>query len=96
MNIVRLEEIADPGDAHVIEAAVKTQATVIVTDNIRHFPAAILNPLNLEAPTADAFISDTIDLDQGRAVAVLRLMRERFKSPTKPLRDCCWIWRWMA
>ncbi len=73
--------LPDPGDAHVIAAAVKTRASVIVTDNLRHFPIDILFPLNLEARNADGFIADTIDLDQARAVAAVKAMRLRLKKP---------------
>ena len=73
--------LPDPGDAHVIAAAAKTQASMIVTENLKHFPAAILEKLNMEAKSADAFIADTIALDEGRAVAAIRQMRARFKKP---------------
>ena len=73
--------LSDPNDAHVVAAALKTQAAVIVTDNLRHFPDRILLPLNLFARSADDFIADTIDLDAGRAIAAIRQMRERFARP---------------
>lgn len=81
--VASLRELPDPDDAHVIAAAVKTRASVIVTDNLKHFPAGLLVPLDLEAKTADAFLADTIDLDIGRAVAAIRRMRERFNRPEK-------------
>ena len=74
--------LPDPDDAHVIAAAVKTQAAMIVTENLKDFPSTILDPLNLDAKSADAFIADTVALDEGRAVAAIRNMRERFKRPT--------------
>jgi predicted nucleic acid-binding protein len=73
--------LPDPGDAHVLAAAMKTQAAMIVTENLRDFPAEVLGPLNIEAKSADAFLADTINLDVGRAVAALRIMRERFSRP---------------
>lgn len=75
--------LPDPDDRHVVAAALKTQASVIVTDNLKDFPAAVLAPLNLEARSADAFIADTIALDPGRAVAAIRKMRERLQRPEK-------------
>lgn len=73
--------LPDPGDAHVVAAAIKTQAAMIVTENLRHFPPATLSALNMEAKSADEFIADTIALDEGRAVAAIRQMRARFKKP---------------
>ena len=73
--------LPDPGDAHVVAAAIKTQAAMIVTENLKDFPAAILATLDMEAKSADEFIADTIALDEGRAVAAIRRMRERFEKP---------------
>lgn len=75
--------LPDPDDAHVIAAALKTQAAVIVTDNLKHFPGRLLAGLNLEARNADTFIADTIALDPGRAVAAIRTMRIRLQRPEK-------------
>lgn len=77
------QNLPDPNDAHVIAAALKTQAAVIVTDNMKDFPANLLASLNLEARSADAFIADTVALDPGRAVAAIRTMRQRLKKPEK-------------
>ncbi|MEO8924520.1 MAG: PIN domain-containing protein [Caldimonas sp.] len=81
--VASLSDLPDQGDAHVVAAALKTRASVIVTENLKHFPASILEPLDLEAKSADAFIADTISLDPGRAVAAIRQMRERFNRPEK-------------
>ncbi|HNQ73436.1 MAG TPA: PIN domain-containing protein [Verrucomicrobiota bacterium] len=39
----------DEGDRHVLAAAIKSGVTVIVTFNLRHFPAAVLQPWKIEA-----------------------------------------------
>ena len=75
--------LPDPGDVHVLAAAIKTRASIIVTDNLRDFPAEVLAPLDLEAKSADAFLADTIDLDEARAVVAVRTMRQRFSRPGK-------------
>lgn len=76
-----LPALPDPGDGHVIAAAIKARADVIVTENLRHFPASVLATFGMEAKTADAFLADTIDLDIGKAVPAIRLMRERLRRP---------------
>lgn len=73
--------LPDPDDAHVIAAALKTQAAIIVTDNLRDFPSGLMLALGMEAKSTDAFLADTIDLDHGRAVAALAEMRSRLKQP---------------
>jgi hypothetical protein len=75
--------LPDPNDVHVVAAALKTQAATIVTDNLKHFPDALMSPLHIEARSPDAFIADTIALDPGRAVAAISRMRLRFKRPEK-------------
>jgi hypothetical protein len=73
----------DKDDLHVVAAALKTQASVIVTENLKHFPEGKMRALNVEVRSADDFIADTIELDAPRAVAAIRRMRERFKKPEK-------------
>jgi predicted nucleic acid-binding protein len=73
--------LPDPTDAHVLAAALKTKADVIVTDNLKHFPIERLTAFGLEVRTTDMFIADTITLDEGRAVPAIRQMRERSRKP---------------
>lgn len=75
--------LPDPNDAHVLAAAIRTGASVIVTENLSDFPTEIIQPLGLEARSADAFVADTISLDPGRAVEAIRRMRARLIRPEK-------------
>jgi len=81
------QALPDPKDRHVLAAALKTQAAMIVTENLADFPATVLGPLNIEAKSADAFIADTLSLDVGRGVAAVRPMRERFRRPEMAAND---------
>lgn len=71
----------DPDDRHVVAAALKIRASTIVTENLRHFPANLLEPLNIEARSTDSFLADTVVLEPERAVAALRDMRHRLRRP---------------
>jgi hypothetical protein len=59
--------LPDAGDAHVLAAALKTGAHIIVTDNLKDFPKSVLKPLNLEALSTDQFVANTIALDGPRS-----------------------------
>ncbi|RPI32333.1 MAG: PIN domain-containing protein [Actinomycetota bacterium] len=50
------------GDRHVLAAAINARADVIVTDNLRHFPQEVCEPLGIEVQTADQFLSAAFDL----------------------------------
>lgn len=58
--------LPDQNDAHVLAGALKTGASVIVTENLKHFPVEILAPINLDVRSAVSFIADTVALDDGR------------------------------
>lgn len=73
--------IPDQDDIHVLAAAIKCRASIIVTENIKHFPVELLAAWNLEAITSDEFIANTIDLSQQKAIAAISQMRIRFKRP---------------
>ncbi len=74
-------DLPDPDDRHVLAAAVKGSASLIVTENLGDFPEAILSQYGIEACTADEFIVNTIQLYTTDAVAALREMRSRYDAP---------------
>lgn len=55
----------DPKDRHVLAAAVRAQADLIVTYNRRHFPAASLEAWEIEVRGPSAFLRGLYDLDAG-------------------------------
>lgn len=74
-------ELPDPKDCHVLAAAIKTNANVIVTNNIKDFPKDYLSSYGLSAKTADDFLTDIIDLNVEQAVNAFREMVLNRRNP---------------
>jgi len=66
--------LPDEKDRHVLAAAIKTNANVIVTNNIKDFPNEYLSNFGLTAKTADDFLTDTIDLNNELAIEAFRAL----------------------
>lgn len=75
--------LPDPGDRHVLAAAIKARADVIVTNNLRDFPIAILGRYGIEAQSPDDFIANLLDLNAGSVVAAVKQVRQRLKKPPR-------------
>ena len=67
----------DPGDRHVLAAAVKCGAQSIVTFNIRHFRDEHLEPWGVEALTPDDFLFHQFYLDPALAIRKLCIQGQR-------------------
>jgi len=65
-------KLPDPGDRHVLAAAVVGRCAGIITSNVRHFPANLVDPLGIEIIHPDEFIVNIIDLHPSRAVAACK------------------------
>jgi predicted nucleic acid-binding protein len=60
--LIEAMRLPDPDDRHVLAAALVARADVIVTRNLRDFPAEALTPYNIEAQHPDEFVRHLIDL----------------------------------
>ena len=83
--------LPDPDDRHVLAAAIMSRTDVVVTDNLRDFPPAAVEPLDIEAMTADAFLAHLHDLHPDEVLAAMRALRRAYRhppySPGELLRD---------
>ena len=68
-------------DCHVLAAAIKTNAHVIVTNNIKDFPEAVLKDYGIKAKTADDFLTDLIDLNGETAIEAFKEMVLHKRNP---------------
>lgn len=63
--------LPDPNDRHVVAGAIVARADMIVTANIKDFPAAELDRFDLHAKTPDDFLLDLMDLDPDKMVETI-------------------------
>lgn len=80
-------DLPDQGDAHVMAAALKVQAQVIVTNNLKHFPSEVLSPWGLEAKHPDDFLMDQFYLDAVELHVAVRNMSEAYRNPPLDVDD---------
>ncbi|WP_420010780.1 hypothetical protein [Tateyamaria sp.] len=74
--------LPDENDRHVVAAAIKVRAQLIVTDNLRDFPSDALEKFELQAVSSDHFFADTMTLDLTKSITCIAKMRDRFRNPS--------------
>ncbi len=73
----------DPKDHHVLAAAVRANAEVVVTFNVRDFPEPVLKPYDIVAVHPDDFLLDQLDLYPGLTIDVLEQQAASYRrEPT--------------
>lgn len=71
----------DEKDRHVLAAAVRERAEVIVTTNLKHFPDDALKPYQIKALHPDDFLLDQLDLYEDSTKAVILGMVDAYTNP---------------
>ena len=71
----------DPKDRHVLALAVWVGAEVIVTDNLKDFPADACAPYGVEIQSPDTFVEHLVSLDPATMWDTLDEMASRRRSP---------------
>ena len=74
-------------DAHVVATAVTAEANVIVTYNLKDFPAHVLAPFAIAALTPDAFFCRLAAADPVGAVASAKAHQLSMKKPSLSLEE---------
>lgn len=73
--------LPDEDDCHVLAAAIKADASLIVTNNTKDFPKDVLSKYGLKAKTADDFLTDIIDLNTKTALEAFKQMVMNKRNP---------------
>ncbi|TDW17012.1 PIN domain-containing protein [Kribbella kalugense] len=85
--LIEVLDLPDANDRHVLAAAIKANAQVIVTENTKDFPSAKLASWNVEAKSADDFVLDLIDLNQQAVYAQVQRMADAWRNPPGTVED---------
>lgn len=79
--------LPDPDDRHVVAAAVRSNAEIIVTFNLKDFLQSSLNNFDIEALHPDDFVTDLFDLNQAFVLSAVNKQRHNMKKPPKSVEE---------
>ena len=79
--------LPDPNDRHVLAAAIRGQADVIVTMNLRDFPADVVGEFGIEAQHPDEFVLHLLDLAPETVMAAAESHRQSLKNPPRTIEE---------
>ncbi len=74
-------QLPDPNDRHVLAAAIKSHAQLIITWNHQDFPAEALEPYGVRTQNPDDFIIDLLELDAATVFLAIERHRTGLKCP---------------
>jgi len=79
--------LCDPKDRHVLAAAVRANAELLVTFNLRDFPSASTDAFDIEVVNPDDFLLDQLDLFPGLTLRALRDLVDDYSNPEISLEE---------
>ena len=85
--LIETLELPDPDDRHVLAAAIVGRADLIVTKNLKDFPAEQLAQFGIAARHPDAFIGNLLELHEAAALAAVAEHRASLRNPPKTVAD---------
>lgn len=74
-------DLPDPDDRHVLAAGIVAKVDVIVTFNLKDFPASALGDYGIKSQHPDDFITDLIDVGPLKVFEAVRTIQTRLKNP---------------
>jgi predicted nucleic acid-binding protein len=80
-------QLPDPDDRHVLAAAIRGHADVIVTMNLRDFPSGIVGSFGIEAQHPDDFVLHLLGLAPAAVVAAAQNHRRSLRNPSRTVAE---------
>jgi predicted nucleic acid-binding protein len=85
--LVPVLELPDPDDRHVLAAAIKSRAQVIVTNNQKDFPRETLRQWDIDPKDADEFVLDQIGLSAKVVWGCVQQIANSWRQPPGTIGD---------
>ncbi len=82
-TVIATLDLPDPNDHHVLAAAIHGGADIVVTRNLRDFPADRLTPHGLVAQHPDAFVVELLEADAEAVLAAVQSHRAALRNPPR-------------
>ncbi|MEU6735646.1 PIN domain-containing protein [Streptomyces physcomitrii] len=79
--LIDMIDLPDPDDRHVLAAAIRAKAQVIVTFNLKDFPEDKLSAWDVQAVHPDAFLEAQVDLSPRLVYAVIAQIADAWQRP---------------
>lgn len=76
-------DLPDPNDRHVLAAAIRSNADVIITRNLKDFPPQTLDRLDIKAQHPDDFLLRLLDNAPNDVCNILERQRESLQNPRR-------------
>lgn len=76
-------ELPDPDDRHVLAAAIRAGAQLIVTFNLKDFPADTLGRFGIEAVHPDTFLEHQFEMNEGLFLRTVHRHRASLRKPPR-------------
>ena len=86
-DLIQSLQLPDPSDRHVLAAAIRGRADLIVTANLRDLPADQLAQWGIEAQHPDEFLVHLFRLSPPTFLAAVRTVRQRLRTPPKSVEE---------
>jgi len=86
-HLIPTLSLPDENDRHVLAAAIRGEAQVIVTMNLKDFPDAVLQHCEMEAQHPDEFIMQLIELAPDVVMDAAETHRQSLKNQPKSIEE---------